>query len=105
MPYIDDRCFETHLVSVSYFTSIVRSSTSTPNALHAGPARLSRAVRPSSVSDKEWSEYPGQVETLNELTGGSAPRATLPNVSHNTPATGKKNMVRVVLLKAERGLL
>jgi hypothetical protein len=70
---VTDRCFETYLVSVSYFTSIVRSITSIPKALHAGPARLSRAVRPPRDSVKEWSEYPGQVETLNELTSGSVP--------------------------------
>ena len=57
-----DAKFKTRLApyreSVSYVTWTVRLETSIPNALHAGPKRLSRAVSPVSLSVSELSIYP-----------------------------------------------
>ena len=48
----------THLVLVSYVTSIVKFDISLPNALHAGPARDRCARKPLIVSLTDDKEYP-----------------------------------------------
>ena len=50
----------TYLVSDSYVTSNVRLLMSLPNALHAGPARLSWADRVFSVSFNPVKVYPNK---------------------------------------------
>jgi hypothetical protein len=69
---------------------------SVPKALQAGPVRLRLAVSPRSISKSEWREYPGQFETLKELTGRtSSPRALPVRISNTPAATGEYRMVKV----------
>jgi len=62
--------FKTYLApyreSLSYVTWTVRLEISIPNALHAGPKRLSRAVSPVLLSVKELSIYP-KTQSLVEI--------------------------------------